>query len=174
MDRRLQEQRSQHKAVCSVQTPQRALCRHPEALSGNKIPTQGFDETGTFASERRCTENFKSPGIRNAWVSPGNCMRRMAKPLQLLRSAAAFCLIALCGFTTPTLAAEVIEFYNANLDNYFITADSNEAAAIDGGSAGPGWSRTGSTFASGGSTARCWPEIAPALTTQLHSGRTCR
>jgi len=36
----------------------------------------------------------------------------------------------------------VVEFYNTNLDHYFITADPNEAAQIDGGSAGPGWSRT--------------------------------
>jgi len=49
----------------------------------------------------------------------------------------------------------VVEFYNANLDHYFITADANEAAQIDGGSAGPGWTRTGNTFKSGGSTAVC-------------------
>ena len=46
----------------------------------------------------------------------------------------------------------VVEFYNTNLDHYFITADTNEAAQIDGGSAGPGWSRTGNSFRSGGST----------------------
>ena len=51
--------------------------------------------------------------------------------------------------------SDVIEFYNTNLDHYFITADSSEAAAIDGGSAGPGWSRTGNTFKSGGDTAVC-------------------
>ncbi len=49
----------------------------------------------------------------------------------------------------------VTEFYNTNLDNYFITADAGEAAAIDGGSAGPGWSRTGNTFNSGGSASVC-------------------
>jgi len=50
---------------------------------------------------------------------------------------------------------QVIEFYNTNLDHYFITADSSEAAAIDGGSAGQGWSRTGNSFKSGGSSAVC-------------------
>lgn len=50
---------------------------------------------------------------------------------------------------------KVIEFYNTNLDNYFITIDANEAAAIDAGSAGPGWVRTGNTFNSGGSTPVC-------------------
>ncbi len=49
----------------------------------------------------------------------------------------------------------VVEFYNANLDHYFITADANEAAAIDEGSAGPGWIRTGGSFKSGGSTPVC-------------------
>ena len=51
--------------------------------------------------------------------------------------------------------SEVIEFYNTILDHYFITADSNEAAGIDGGLAGPGWSRTGNTFKSGGDTPAC-------------------
>ncbi len=49
----------------------------------------------------------------------------------------------------------VVEFYNTNLDNYFITADAGEAAAIDNGSAGPGWIRTGGSFKSGGSTSVC-------------------
>jgi len=49
----------------------------------------------------------------------------------------------------------VVEFYNANLDHYFITADSNEVAALDSGNAGPGWARTGYSFKSGGSTSVC-------------------
>jgi|GEM_PF-5090563 len=53
------------------------------------------------------------------------------------------------------LAATVVEFYNTNLDNYFITSDAGESAAIDNGSAGPGWSRTGNTFESGGNASVC-------------------
>ncbi|CAH1194974.1 Delta-60 repeat domain-containing protein [Candidatus Nitrotoga sp. BS] len=49
----------------------------------------------------------------------------------------------------------IVEFYNTNLDHYFITADASEAAGIDGGSAGPGWIRTGGSFKSGGSTPVC-------------------
>lgn len=49
----------------------------------------------------------------------------------------------------------IIEFYNTTLDHYFITANSSEAAAIDGGSAGAGWSRTGSNFKSGGNSSVC-------------------
>jgi predicted esterase len=50
---------------------------------------------------------------------------------------------------------QVVEFYNTDLDNYFITANADEAAAIDGGSAGAGWRRTGYSFRSGGPTAVC-------------------
>jgi hypothetical protein len=39
-----------------------------------------------------------------------------------------------------------IEFYNSTLKHYFITASSEEAAGIDAGAAGPGWSRTGETW----------------------------
>ena len=49
----------------------------------------------------------------------------------------------------------VVEFYNMGLDNYFITGSASEAAAIDGGSAGPGWARTGNTFKTGGSNSVC-------------------
>jgi hypothetical protein len=39
-----------------------------------------------------------------------------------------------------------VEFHNSFLDHYFVTADPAEAAAIDAGSAGPGWTRTGGRF----------------------------
>lgn len=41
---------------------------------------------------------------------------------------------------------DVIEFYNTDLDHYFITASESEAEGIDSGSAGPGWVRTGKSF----------------------------
>lgn len=43
-------------------------------------------------------------------------------------------------------AVDVIEFFNAALDHYFLTAVAEEAAAIDAGKVGPGWVRTGFTF----------------------------
>lgn len=49
----------------------------------------------------------------------------------------------------------VVEFYNSQLDNYVVTADVNEIAAIEAGAAGAGWARTGQSFASGGNTAVC-------------------
>jgi uncharacterized protein (DUF1800 family) len=39
-----------------------------------------------------------------------------------------------------------VEFYNTNLNHYFMTADPNEQAAVDKGGAGPGWVRTGLSF----------------------------
>jgi len=50
---------------------------------------------------------------------------------------------------------KVVEFYNSPLDTYFITANAPEQNAIDGGSAGPGWSRTGGSFPAGGNTPVC-------------------
>ncbi|MBK9609735.1 MAG: hypothetical protein IPO58_26415 [Betaproteobacteria bacterium] len=47
----------------------------------------------------------------------------------------------------------VIEFYNVNLQHYFITASAAEAAGIDAGAAGPGWQRTGGDF-------RAWQPVA--------------
>ncbi len=41
---------------------------------------------------------------------------------------------------------EVTEFYNTNLDHYFITQDRDEVAAIEAGKAGKGWQRTGHVF----------------------------
>ena len=59
-------------------------------------------------------------------------------------------VLALAAFSAAagtTNAAEptatIIEFHNAAKDQYFITASPAEAAALDAGSANPGWTRTG-------------------------------
>jgi serine protease len=43
---------------------------------------------------------------------------------------------------------DTIEFYNASIDHYFITAFPDEAAMLDQGTQVPGWKRTGYTFRS--------------------------
>ena len=48
----------------------------------------------------------------------------------------------------------VVEYYNPDLDNYFITADSGEQAFVDSGAVGR-WLRTGNAFRSGGPTQVC-------------------
>ena len=50
------------------------------------------------------------------------------------------------GATPPPPAIDVIEFFNAVLQHYFLTAVAAEADAIDRGAVGPGWVRTGLTF----------------------------
>ncbi|MBK7473261.1 MAG: hypothetical protein IPI73_24155 [Betaproteobacteria bacterium] len=65
----------------------------------------------------------------------------------------------------------VVEFHNAALDHYFITAEPAEAAAIDAGSAGPGWSRTGLSFKQGGDTPVCryYGSVAPGPNSHFYS-----
>lgn len=60
----------------------------------------------------------------------------------------------------------VVEFYNAALDHYFITAVTQEIAVLDTGAI-PGWSRTGQTFntyltATAGTSPVCRYYIPPA------------
>ena len=49
----------------------------------------------------------------------------------------------------------VVEFYNSNLDNFFITANPAEQDAVANGDAGPGWSATGNFFNAGGPAQVC-------------------
>ncbi len=69
----------------------------------------------------------------------------------------------LCHPPTPT-PGTVVEFYNTVLDHYFMTISAAEQTAIDNGSAGPGWSRTGVTFSA-------WPN---ADTAPLNARPVCR
>jgi endonuclease YncB( thermonuclease family) len=53
------------------------------------------------------------------------------------------------GTSITTLAVNlprVVEFWNSTTNHYFMTSNAAEANGIDGGSAGPGWQRTGNTF----------------------------
>jgi len=50
------------------------------------------------------------------------------------------------GGGSPGEVVNTIEYYNASLDHYFITAFADEAAMLDAGVLVPGWTRTGYTF----------------------------
>ena len=52
------------------------------------------------------------------------------------------------GGTVPGEVVDTIEYYNAALDHYFITAFADEAADLDAGAPVPGWTRTGFAFRS--------------------------
>jgi uncharacterized delta-60 repeat protein len=58
--------------------------------------------------------------------------------------------VAIARLLGDEITTPIVEFRNGILDHYFITADPIEAAAVDGGAAGPGWQRTGLSFRSGG------------------------
>ena len=73
--------------------------------------------------------------------------------MKLLRSSNAVAIMI--GWAALTLAckamateptAQVIEYYNASLGHYFITAFPDEAAMLDQGNIVPGWIRTGVTW----------------------------
>jgi len=66
-------------------------------------------------------------------------------------------LLATCVAATAVVLsaqAAVIEFYNPDLDNYFITGDPVEQAFVDTGAVGR-WQRTGNSFAAGGPSQVC-------------------
>jgi predicted dienelactone hydrolase len=58
----------------------------------------------------------------------------------------------LVDYTAPAADAaterDVIEYYNASLNHYFLTADAAEAAMLDAGNVVAGWTRTGYNFKS--------------------------
>jgi hypothetical protein len=77
-------------------------------------------------------------------------MARSRSVVSRLRSA----LIILIALTTSVVSGwaqaekvvDVVEYYNATLDHYFITADPAEIALLDGGGLGGAWQRTGESF----------------------------
>jgi len=58
-------------------------------------------------------------------------------------------------FQGDPITGTIVEFFNAALNHYFITASAVEQASIDAGGSGPGWTRTGKTFKSGGVSRAC-------------------
>jgi lysyl endopeptidase len=57
-------------------------------------------------------------------------------------------------FSPVATTGTVVEYYNPDLDHYFIAADPGEQAFVDSGAVGR-WQRTGTTFMSGGNVPVC-------------------
>ncbi len=68
---------------------------------------------------------------------------RYLKNLYVVTSAAA---LFLGSHLASAAILEAVEFYNAPIRHYFLTTNSVEAAGIEAGAAGAGWSRTGGSF----------------------------
>jgi hypothetical protein len=67
-----------------------------------------------------------------------------------------------------SLAAPNVEYFNSILGHYFVTYDGTEARMIDQGIAGPGWSRTGQSFKTGGTTPVCRFYGTPGIGSNSH------
>jgi hypothetical protein len=67
-------------------------------------------------------------------------MNSILRPTRFLAFVA-----AMAGLAGPLQAATIVEFYNKDLDHYFITGYAPEIQALDGG-VQKGWSRTGYSF----------------------------
>jgi len=52
----------------------------------------------------------------------------------------------LAGVTQPAAGNNAIEYYNVDLDHYFMTSFADETASVESGGAGRGWVRTGYAF----------------------------
>jgi hypothetical protein len=69
--------------------------------------------------------------------------------------------------------ARIVEFYNGELDHYFVTGNADEAAAIDRGDEGPGWSRTGLLFKAGGAVPVCrfYGSVSPGPNSHFYTAQ---
>ncbi len=90
-----------------------------------------------------------SLGFLAAWVNGDTAARDMLTQVVSveggLDDSKVFYVDPAGGAAPPGQVVDTIEYYNASLDHYFITAFPDEAAALDTG-VPPGWKRTGYTF----------------------------
>lgn len=106
--------------------------------------------------------------LNDDWQTVNQAKQAALVPLQF----------ALGGVTSlpPPAKISVVEYYNANLDHYFVTPLASEQANLDAGLTPTRWTRTGQTFnafeSSGASTsAVCRYYIPPALGDSHFLGR---
>lgn len=120
-----------------------------------KVDARGLPDA-SFGSEGYARHRSKGDSRIVAWM--------MQPDGYLVYSAAVFTqpLPAYPAYTTVTpfltrlqAVPDIVEFFNRITRHYFIAYDGLEAAAIDGGAAGPGWERTTHGFRPGGTTAVC-------------------
>jgi hypothetical protein len=61
-------------------------------------------------------------------------------------ASALFALALLFATSTSAAVVDAVEYYHAQFNHYFITAETAEIAALDGGAFGGAWVRTGGSF----------------------------
>ena len=96
-------------------------------------PPSGVTRLRIFDNPPAWSAGMLFDGAGNLYITDAS-LRQFGRVMKMVGASA-----------TPGDTA-VIEFYNSILKHYFITASAEEAAGIDAGAAGPGWSRTGETW----------------------------
>src|SRR4051812_24809336 len=117
------------------------------------VPQRRLSErlTATFARTLiRATLRASFPRAREgSRMDQKNVLNAMAKAWGRVGAAAGVAMLGLATSMNVTAAeptATVIEYYNATLNHYFMTAYPEEAAMLDFGVLVPGWKRTGVEF----------------------------
>jgi hypothetical protein len=121
------------------------------AVGETNPPNSGFRYVGNTSSPLDANRDglFATVGP----LSPGNYILRITLGTFALQEGGSFsavCPVINGGFPVyeqsgSVTTAAVMEFYNAQLDHYFITQSTSEIADLDAG-VHPGWVRTGQVF----------------------------
>jgi hypothetical protein len=122
-----------------------AARRTPLALRRRQMPYKALQRAGQLAPRRRVVRRTRR-----------NALRRKGKPMAHAshihtRKGVALAMALLLGGIGGARAAEptanAIEYYNASLNHYFMTANPVETTILDANVMFPGWQRTGVEFA---------------------------
>ena len=120
-------------------------------LVGNSFTVSGSAQNNlTFwSADRRVSyEDFEFPTQlqnKGVWLEGFGTPPPPAKQQVVGRAVVGSLVVPSVAPVPPPTIVPIVEFYNATLDHYFITASAKEIADLDGG-VHPGWQRTGETF----------------------------
>ena len=141
----------------------------PDVVAVNQVSPKGFAKLGNAYSNTNFQVNGGQPpyvwSISSATLPPGLALNattgqisgvpakegtfdftvRVTDATGLGASLAYFIKVDTCVLPSCPgyVAGAVVEFYNAGLDNFFITGNAAEQTAVADGAAGAGWSTTG-------------------------------
>ena len=116
--------------------------------------TQGTTEAGSSGSGIYTIDSAGSYKLRGVLHGGDASCGKPDAPDYFSRLDLAYPAISqyLAGVTQPSAGNNAIEYYNVNLDHYFMTTSPAEVQSVETGGAGPGWVRTGHSFPVGTGT----------------------